>query len=316
MSICLRTHILHYQPPDTPPLRFEDQLAAGQCPSSAPGPRSAARIRKRRRPAISSSSSCITRPGRLPVDRWKIERALLRSSLRGPSRLIALTLLSRANAKTGVVPPKFSPSLSLLATDTGLDRSTVRRHLNVLESAGWVTRIRDPRARQEHIATRYRLHVPGLIAEESTLVELGAESPQARGTVPQGLGAESPQARGTVPPNQTVSDLGQTSLSPRARIIAERLPDATPDEREMIISRIEDLGPNNFAAYVRAIPDTDLAAMLGDIRDGGQGAADAGPRPQDLYPDPHSEACRGGQHARCGYDWCTCSCHPKRQETA
>lgn len=34
----------------------------------------------------------------------------------------------------------------------------------------------------------------------------------------------------------------------------------------MVIRRIEDQAPKNFAAYVRKIPDVDLKAMLDEIR--------------------------------------------------
>ena len=31
-------------------------------------------------------------------------------------------------------------------------------------------------------------------------------------------------------------------------------------------------------------------------------------------PAPHSNACRAGQTAQCGSDWCACRCHPWNQE--
>jgi hypothetical protein len=56
------------------------------------------------------------------------------------------------------------------------------------------------------------------------------------------------------------------SLSARERTVSERLPEATPQEREMIIKRIETLQPTSVPAYFRSIPDGDLKAMLEEIR--------------------------------------------------
>lgn len=129
--------------------------------------------------------------------RFEVERAIRRSMLPAPARHVVLTLATYADASTGMVPPDYSPSLSTLAEATGLDRATVRRHLNRLEKAGWVSRFRPPaeRARKEHARTAYALTIPP---------GLGAESPQPGGSVPLGLGAQDTGARGTEPPNQTV----------------------------------------------------------------------------------------------------------------
>lgn len=144
--------------------------------------------------------------------RFEYERGVRRSSLLPPSRHLALTIATWANTETGVVPSRFTPSLSTLAEATGLDRSTVRRHLTKLEKDGWLVRNRpDPEeARTRHARTGYRLAVP---VDADTSEEagargtqppgLGAHSPQAGGTEPPGLGAENTKARGTQPPKQS-----------------------------------------------------------------------------------------------------------------
>lgn len=148
--------------------------------------------------------------------RFEYERSVRSSSLAPLSRLLALTLATWADVKTGVIPVRLTPSLSTLEEATGMDRSTVRRHLNKLEVADWVGRDRpDPiAARTKKARTRYRLTVPkGAAVPESDGNELGAEDTEARGTQPlaePGLGAQSPQPRGTQP-------LGLGAENPTAR---------------------------------------------------------------------------------------------------
>lgn len=105
------------------------------------------------------------------TDRWEVERALRASGLPPLARLVTWALLSRADADTAMIPGQFSPSLTALASDTGLGRSSIAYYLNLLESGGWVTRLRDlERARAQKQPTRYRLHAPaspraGLVQE-------------------------------------------------------------------------------------------------------------------------------------------------------
>lgn len=74
--------------------------------------------------------------------RWKVERAVLRSRLEPPARLIILALLAKADNKTAIIPSEHSPSLSTLQEMTGLSRSAVTDWLNALEDAKWVLRER------------------------------------------------------------------------------------------------------------------------------------------------------------------------------
>lgn len=137
--------------------------------------------------------------------RFEYERAVRSSTLPGLSRLVLFTLATWADVKTGIIPDQLNPSLTVLAEGAGMDRSTVRRHLNALEEAGWVGRKR-PKvadARAEKARTHYRLTLPkGVTVPDSEGIELGAQDPKAGGTLPldgSELGAQDPQPRGTLP---------------------------------------------------------------------------------------------------------------------
>jgi hypothetical protein len=121
-------------------------------------------------------------------NRWAVTKAVRASGLPAPSRLLMLTLADVAEVGTAEIPEKHTPSLSVLADETGLDRSTVRRHLASLEVAGWLVRLRpDPAAaRSLGERTRYRLTVPSVGT--------------GRGSLPPPVEAEVPQGRGRVPP--------------------------------------------------------------------------------------------------------------------
>lgn len=100
------------------------------------------------------------------ASKWEINRAVRYSGLPAPSRLIMLVLSDLAEADSGVIPESRTPSLRELAEWTGLDKSTVTRHLDALDESGWVCRTRPPAevARRDHVKTAYRLDAP-LVAE-------------------------------------------------------------------------------------------------------------------------------------------------------
>lgn len=132
-------------------------------------------------------------PGRL-----EYERAIRRSDLPPPSRHIALTVATWADMDTGIIPERFQPSLRTLAEATGLNRVTVQRHLDRLETDGWMVRDRPEakKARMEHARTRYSLALPpGARCTENLGAQstqpLDAESTQAGCTENLELGAES-----------------------------------------------------------------------------------------------------------------------------
>jgi len=131
--------------------------------------------------------------------RFDIERAVLAAPLPGPSVAIMLTLCTLIWADEGIIPPGKQPSLSRLAIATGYDRSTVMRHLNQLEPAGWVTRIRPPKwlAQQMHVTTAYAMHIPDGYAQArgNGHLPLGALTGEARRLALEALEARDAEAR-------------------------------------------------------------------------------------------------------------------------
>ena len=96
------------------------------------------------------------------ASKWEINKAVRTSGLPAPSRLIILVLSDLADVDTGIVPDSRTPSLRELAEWTGLDKSTVTRHLDALDASGWVVRTRPAVevARREHVKTTYRIGMP------------------------------------------------------------------------------------------------------------------------------------------------------------
>lgn len=125
--------------------------------------------------------------------RWRVTKAVRASDLPPPSRLIMLVLADVAEVGTAEIPERFTPSLAVLARETGLDRSTVQRHLAALDAAGWMVRSRPtPKEQWEGERTRYRLTIP-----------VGFEAPGG-----QGVGAEDTHPGRTVHPGVGAQDDG------------------------------------------------------------------------------------------------------------
>jgi hypothetical protein len=101
--------------------------------------------------------------------KWRVNRAVKRSTLPPPSRLLMFVLSDRADARTAVIPDGHLPSQSELADETGLGIATVKRHLEGLTADGWIVRevpTEQGRARGER--TRYRLATGGSTPPPST----------------------------------------------------------------------------------------------------------------------------------------------------
>lgn len=94
--------------------------------------------------------------------KWEINRAVRASNLPAPSRLIMLTLSDIAEAANAEIPERRTPSLTVLARETGLGRSTIATHLTLLEQGGWIARERPDivAARTRGERTCYRLAIP------------------------------------------------------------------------------------------------------------------------------------------------------------
>ena len=121
--------------------------------------------------------------------RLAFERAIRRSSLPAPARHVALTIATWADITSGVIPERFQPSLSTIAEATGMGATTVKRHLGVLESEGWLVRDRPEiaRARRDHARTQYALNVP------LAPVEHGPERAMPRSGEDRAMGQSGPR---------------------------------------------------------------------------------------------------------------------------
>lgn len=142
--------------------------------------------------------------------RWRVTRAVRASSLPAPSKLIMLTLADIADAGTAEIPARFTPSLSQLAIETSLDRSTVKRHLAALDEAKWLERERPGTAealgRGER--TKYRLLIPRgsePLPQAHTAPTLGAENAY--------LGAQCATEDRSVPYQEQISKTPTESLA-------------------------------------------------------------------------------------------------------
>jgi hypothetical protein len=170
--------------------------------------------------------------------RFDVERAVLAADLPALSKYVLLVLLVHADATT-LDTGRYSPSLTALTGRTGLDRKTVRSHLDRLERDGWIERRRPSvqDARTTHAKTRYVIRDR---ARGSDPLGLGAEIPQARSTDPPGKGTTSPRARGSDPlissSSQSDQSSSQTSeIAPRSdapRPDVDRLCDHLADRIE------------------------------------------------------------------------------------
>lgn len=125
--------------------------------------------------------------------KFEVTKAVRASDLPAPARLVMFVLADVAETGTAEIPEQFTPSLSVLGRETGLNESTVKRHLKALESDGWVERRRPTAeaARLRGERTRYRLNIPGR-----------TESPALGAQKAQGWAQEEPSPGRTQRPNK------------------------------------------------------------------------------------------------------------------
>lgn len=131
--------------------------------------------------------------------RFEYERAVRSSDLPSLSRLLALTVATWADVKTGVIPDRLQPSLTTLEEATGMVRGSVRKHLDTLEAGGWLKRDRPSvaAARSKKARTKYAIKIPrGAAVSDTDGIELGRDVPGARAgdaLDEPGLGQQAPQ---------------------------------------------------------------------------------------------------------------------------
>lgn len=94
--------------------------------------------------------------------RFEYERAVRASGLPPLSRLLALTIATYADPRTGIIPDRKMPSLSTLREDTGMSHASVLTHLDALEKAGWIRRLVPDAilSRQKKVRTKTRITLP------------------------------------------------------------------------------------------------------------------------------------------------------------
>jgi DNA-binding transcriptional ArsR family regulator len=111
--------------------------------------------------------------------RWRVTRAVRGSTLPAPAKLIMHVLADVADVGTAEIPPNRTPSLTVLARETGLGRSTVTTHLRALEAAGWIVRTKPTTAEAlgQYERTRYQLCVPA--SEPMPVADLVPEPDEA-----------------------------------------------------------------------------------------------------------------------------------------
>lgn len=148
-----------------------------------------------------------------PLDRWAVERAIKASDLAPPSRLLMHTLLTHVSNGTLVIPAKYAPSLTALTKETGLSRSTVADHLNILERDGWIDRARPAtkEALSEKARTAYRIQVPAGLLSDAPFEPVREADQSGRRTSPGGGPVEQEGLFGTGPGAGLVREADTTS---------------------------------------------------------------------------------------------------------
>ena len=217
------------------------------------------------------------------MKRWEFERAVLASDLAPPARLILLALAVLADWPGGVVPARFSPSLTTLAELTGLSRRAVADHLGQIERTaerdGWVVRARPTKenARSKKERTRYRLTIPASAPRAPELVQevhsssasgALASAPRAPELVQEvhrasASGAHKPDLPR---PSQTAAKDQPAGNTPEQIITAAT--GATPAEAAAIARRIaNERQPRSLPGLLRRMAtDGDLPQLLTEHR--------------------------------------------------
>lgn len=213
------------------------------------------------------------------MTKWDVERAIFASDLAPPARLVLLALCALSSSNTAEIPEEFTPSLSRLASMTGLARSTVAEQLNVLETGGWVKRKRPPvaKARANGARTQYRLKVPkgspltGLPHPETPDL---ASPPAGPPSPPAGLGVVREPDLGSPPAGHVLTALNQAEpqqprarANPAVRIVMEHT-GATADEAAAIANRVRnERNPRSLPGLLRRMAeDGDLTQLLAEHR--------------------------------------------------
>lgn len=193
--------------------------------------------------------------------KWRVNMAVRNSNLPAPARLIMLVLSDRADAKTGVIPDRHSPSLADLAHDTDLGESTVKTQLTSLERLGWVVRSRPNKKLQgRYASTQYRLQVgdPGEErAPHKRARSKPSQEPKEGQEVSHSEGQE--QALSEDQEGQEQAPRGPGDSSKRARSKPPYLKDDDRNDRDDLKKAADAAAPVGDAALFE--PDVPAAAV-------------------------------------------------------
>lgn len=195
----------------------------------------------------------------MKLTRFDVERKVLKSDLPSNSRYLVLIFCTKCDGGSSVIPDRYQPSLTQLVRDSGLSRSTVCVHLNLLERKKWLGRKRpDPHdARTKHERTRYSLGVPGLVLPAGT----DPSPDEERGTSPNGGRGSSPKA------GRKSSRRHPPSSRARAREEEEASNDlenaAGVEVVLRIIQTLQELAPGRTDAHTRKWAESVAAQIKG-----------------------------------------------------
>jgi hypothetical protein len=144
----------------------------GDLARRTPAPSTAARPtphapEPRTEPASPATAADLIAPGRLRQDelfRQMFQQGIRLSRMHPEARLVALTLLTYANFRTGLLN-KYQPEARELASSTGLTEGQALVQIEVLTQRGWLTHrapTRGPRQEQQVL----QLCIPDLVLQQ------------------------------------------------------------------------------------------------------------------------------------------------------
>ena len=134
------------------------------------------------------------------------------------------------------------PSLARIATETGMGRSTVKKHLNVLEGGGWLVRERG----NSTTNTRYMVNVP---TEAIQLIALGGRPPgglQVGHDTAQGRPRDGVQVGHETAPNNNLITTNNKEITRAPRSKKPNPPDSLDTVRAYCVEKNLEVDPSTF----------------------------------------------------------------------
>lgn len=165
-----------------------------------------------------------------PLFTWR--SAVCESDLSPTTRHIAITLSLYMNERGG----SAHPGATLLAHDTGLNVSTIREHLALLASKGWLVLVeRGGLKGEKRVANEYEARVPLAMADPSEETTRQSETPDPSSSAGEPLGLADPISSGNSPENSPSGGTGASAPSTNELVahwveVFRRKADADPPE--------------------------------------------------------------------------------------